>query len=181
VPGDTSGTWNATNGIGLRIEVFSAGKAASNASTGAWGSTNTTATAGMTQNILDATNYAAVVTGLILLPGIELPPASRAALVMRPANFELNAPNGCKRFWQKHTAHVIAAPYTAGAYFGQRMSFAPEMRDVPSLSLSTVSAGNCGARSTNNVLITGYTIYATATVTGSIAEFVDDVSANARL
>ena len=96
--GDTSGTWNATTGIGLRIEIFSAGKAASPATAGSWGSTNTTATTGSTQNNLSSTNDAALVTGLIVLPGIELPSSSRAPLITRPFDEELWA---CKRYWEK--------------------------------------------------------------------------------
>src|SRR3954462_2792468 len=37
VAGDTSGTWNTTTGIGLRVEIFSAGKAASPATAGSSG------------------------------------------------------------------------------------------------------------------------------------------------
>jgi hypothetical protein len=106
--GDTSGTWNAATGIGLRIEVFSAGKTASPATPGSWGSTNTTATTGSTQNNLSSTNDAAVVTGLILLPGIELPSATRAPLIMRPYATEFDA---CQRYferWVSGTADLIA-------------------------------------------------------------------------
>jgi hypothetical protein len=93
--GDTTGTWNTTTGIGLRIEVFSAGKGASPATAGSWGSTNTTATINSTQNNLSSTNDAALVTGLVILPGIELPSASRAPLIMRSYDAELQS---CLRY-----------------------------------------------------------------------------------
>jgi hypothetical protein len=95
VAGDTSGTWDKTTGIGLRLEVFSGGKAASPATAGSWGSTNTTATTGSTQNNLSSTNDAALVTGLIVLPGIELPLPSRAPLILRPYGEELQS---CMRY-----------------------------------------------------------------------------------
>lgn len=83
IAGDTSGTWNATNGTGLIVEIFSAGKAASPASPGSWGSTNTTQTTNST-NLLATNNNLTIVTGLVVLPGLEVPSSERAALIMRP-------------------------------------------------------------------------------------------------
>jgi hypothetical protein len=100
IAGDTSGTWNAANGIGLRVEIFSAGKAASPATAGIWGSTNTTQTTNSTQNNLSSANDSALVTGFIVLPGIELPSSSRAALIMRPYTDALWS---CKRYYQRLT------------------------------------------------------------------------------
>jgi hypothetical protein len=97
IAGDTSGTWNAVNGTGLIVEVFSAGKAASPVATGSWTSTSTTQTTNST-NLLGTNNNLTIMTGLILLPGIELPPSDRAPLVMRPFDDELLL---CKRYWEK--------------------------------------------------------------------------------
>jgi hypothetical protein len=56
------------------------------------------------------------------------------------------------------------------------------MRAIPtSVTTAVVSASNVSARVTAQTSKTGVTIYATATAAGNIAEFVDDVTANARL
>jgi len=139
VSGDTSGGWNATNGIGLRLEVFSAGKAASPASAGSWGSTNTTATTGSTQNNLSGTNDAALVTGLILLPGIELPSAARAQLIMRPYATELDL---CLRYferWPTGTAEVLAIGQAQNdSHIYGVVNYRPK-RAVPTISFSATS------------------------------------------
>jgi hypothetical protein len=161
VPGDTSGTWNATNGIGLRIEVFSAGKAASPATAGAWGSTNTTATTNSTQNNLSATNDAAVVTGLIVLPGIELPTSARAPFVMRPFDVELLK---CRRYLP------YFAPFGSGGALGVGASFStssaqvfvrfevPTRVAVTDVAVSSGSHFNLSNSAANPVAATGVTI-----------------------
>jgi hypothetical protein len=97
IAGDTGGTWDKTNGSGLIVEIFAAGKAASPVSPGAWTATNTTQTTNAT-NLLGTNNNLTLVTGLILLPGIELPPSDRAALIMRPFDLELRS---CRRHFYR--------------------------------------------------------------------------------
>jgi len=111
VAGDTSGTWEKTTGVGLRLEVFSAGKSASPATAGSWGATNTTATTNSTQNNLSSTNDSAVVTGLLVLPGIELPSFSRAPLIMRPFSDEVEL---CQRFYEKTYPYATAPGASVG-------------------------------------------------------------------
>lgn len=96
IAGDTSGTWNTTNGSGLIVEVYSAGKAASPVAPGAWTATSTTQTTNST-NLLGSNNNLTIMTGLIVLPGIELPPSDRAALIVRPFDEELLL---CRRYLQ---------------------------------------------------------------------------------
>jgi len=162
VAGDTSGTWNTTTGIGLRVEIFSASKAASPATAGSWGSSNTTATTGSTQNNLSSTNDATLMTGLIVLPGIELPPSSRAPLIMRPFDEELWA---CKRYWEKSYDHgtapgtvtlngavaIVARPASSSATAGMAIGFRfqRQKRAAPTVVLYNVLDGTLGQISYN--------------------------------
>jgi hypothetical protein len=132
--GDTTGSWDKTSGIGLRIEVFSAGKAASPATAGSWGATDTTQTVNSTQNNLSATNDATLVTGLVVLPGLELPSASRAPLIMRPYEQELAL---CQRYFAKNQGGFkLGGPRGSMASATSAiagMSFLP-MRAAPTLT-----------------------------------------------
>lgn len=97
IAGDTSGTWLKTNGVGLIVEFFSSGKAASPAAPGAWGSTSTTQTTNST-NLLGTNNNATILTGFGIWPGTEAAPQARAPYVMRPFDQELIL---CQRQWTK--------------------------------------------------------------------------------
>ncbi|MGB9365599.1 MAG: DUF2793 domain-containing protein [Xanthobacteraceae bacterium] len=153
--GDTSGSWDKTSGIGLRIEVFSAGKTASPATAGSWGSTDTTQTTNSTQNNLSTTNDATLVTGLIVLPGLELPPASRAPLIMRSAEHELRL---CQRYFafNRATLGFWAANSSTALYV-------PIVFDGPMRAAATVA-------------VVGGTAVSGATVPGAAFKDVTGVS-----
>lgn len=138
IPGDTSGTWDKTTGIGLRIEVFSAGKAASPVAPGAWGSTNTTATTNSTQNILATNNYAAVVTGFLFLPGVEAPSSARAPFIMRPFDAELLACSRYlhKRLWGRLTAVAMFQSFSSTQAWGKLFDLPVVMRADPTVTCS---------------------------------------------
>jgi Protein of unknown function (DUF2793) len=171
--GDTSGTWDRTTGIGLRVEVFSAGKAASPATAGSWGSTNTTQTTNSTQNNLSATNDATLVTGLIVLPGLELPSSSRAPFLMRPFDQEILL---CRRYFQKSYNYATApganlgtegsgelfmfdwGASNAASIAGGSGRFIPPMRAAPTFTIYDCAGSSgkfskldSGATPTNNI------------------------------
>ena len=143
VAGDTSGTWQAGTSAGLIFEIFSAGKAASPTAPGAWGSTNTTQTTNST-NLLGTNNNQTIVTGLMVLPGVDLPSSARAPPIMRPFDNELFL---AKRYYQKSYDYA-AAPGSntlVGAFDMQVPSagtgsmlgfvfFRPQMRTTPSMT-----------------------------------------------
>lgn len=159
--GDTSGTWQTTTSIGLRIEVFSAGKAASPATAGSWGVTNTTATTNSTQNNLSSTNDAALVTGLIVLPGIELPPSSRAPLVMRPFAQELDA---CRRYFEKSYDYAVA-PGTASVGAGVIVKTIPN-----NIVASTQGYGNVSFKALSRTASPTITVYGYSGGSGKISD-----------
>lgn len=139
IPGDTSGTWQATTSAGLIIDIFSAGKAAAPATPDAWSATPAIQTTNST-NLLGTNNNLTIVTGFIVLPGIELPSLARAALIMRPFDAELLL---CGRYLRKLGFSTI------GRWYGGRTEsttvavitfpLTPAMRAIP--TVTKVGAG----------------------------------------
>jgi hypothetical protein len=105
VAGDTSGTWLTDTGVGLSLNVCIAGGTSRVGTAGAWaGSDHSGATS--TTNGVAATSDTFQITGLVVLPGIELPSAERAPYIMRPLDEELAR---AKRYWEKSYDYAVAA------------------------------------------------------------------------
>jgi uncharacterized protein DUF2793 len=148
IAGDTSGTWDKGNGSGLIVEVYSAGKAASPVAPGAWTATGAVQTTNST-NLLGSNNNLTIVTGLIVLPGIELPSSDRVALIARAFDQELIL---CQRYWGKtyDYATALGNATRTGAIAGVGCNVAnrpfinvyyPAMRADPTLTLYAVDSG----------------------------------------
>lgn len=86
----TTGTWLKDTGTGLRLRFYLAQS----------GGINLAATNGNTFEM----------TGLVILPGIEMPSSSRAPFIMRPLELEVNV---CRRQYEK-TYALTVAPGTSG-------------------------------------------------------------------
>ena len=97
VGGDTSGTWLADTGVGLSLNICVAGGASRTGTAGAWAGSDYSGAASTTNGVA-ATSDTFQITGVIVVPGIELPAADRAALIMRPVEQELRL---CERYWEK--------------------------------------------------------------------------------
>lgn len=103
VPGDTAGTWAKANGLGLQVMFcFGAGSSYQSAP-GVW--TNGGFATSSTTNFMGATSNAVFVTGLVVLPGIEAPSATRSSLIMRPYDQELVT---CCRYFYKWSGNYGA-------------------------------------------------------------------------
>lgn len=88
-PGDTSGTWLNTNGVGAKVIVCMASGSTNKGTLNSWNSDAKTSAAGQTDFFGYAANLHVAITGLIVVPGGELPSASRSSLIMRPYEDEL--------------------------------------------------------------------------------------------
>jgi hypothetical protein len=88
IPGDISGTWLNTNGIGLRLRFCCGCDAALQGTANVWGSSLFLGSSAQT-NFFVTTNNVVCITGLVVLPGIEVPSAARSPLIMRPFDQEL--------------------------------------------------------------------------------------------
>jgi hypothetical protein len=111
ITGPTTGTWNSSNGRGLLIAFVLAAGSGRTMVPNTWvNSTNVWGVSGTTNFLTTAGNYMEV-TGLIVLPGIELPKQERLPFIMRPIDQEIET---CQRYYEK-SYNLETAPGTATA------------------------------------------------------------------
>ncbi len=123
--GDTGSTWLSDTGVGLYLSICIAGGASRLGAVAAWAGSDTSGVTGTT-NAVAANSDTFQITGLIVLPGIELPASDRAPLIMRPFDQELIT---AKRYWQ--FAGGAVANLFASGLLNAAFMFAPSMRASP--------------------------------------------------
>jgi hypothetical protein len=112
--GDTSGTWLADTGVGLYLNLCIAGGSSRLGTSGAWAASGYSGVASST-NAVAASSDAFQVTGLVVLPGIELPPSDRAPFIMRPFDQELSL---AQRYYEKSFDDAVAPAPGSGSLLG---------------------------------------------------------------
>lgn len=148
IPGDISGTWSTDNTAILNFDVVVAGKDAVPVAPGAWGSSLVTQTTNST-NLLATNNNLCILTGVILLPGADLPSSSGVRLLARPYSEELRL---CRRYWQSYSiivespalaqSHILpVAMRTAPTITGGGTGFATTVNDGNSVTCSQTTRG----------------------------------------
>jgi hypothetical protein len=88
IPGDTTGTWLATTGIGLSICFAVATGSSLTGTANTWVASNLLGVTGTTNGVA-ATSDVFQLTGVTVLPGTEVPSSDRSALIVRPYDVEL--------------------------------------------------------------------------------------------
>jgi hypothetical protein len=150
VPGDTTGTWNKDNTIGLVIAFpMAAGTTYLAPSANTWNAGNYKAVAGQVNACVSAANYLRL-GGVVVLPGTQAPTAAQSPLLMRPYEQELLT---CQRYYQKsYSAGVnVGADASAGGLEARYIaSPAPHGQVYASVSLPIKM------RATPTVTIYGY-------------------------
>jgi hypothetical protein len=131
IPGDTAGGPDTGAGVGLAINFTMMTGSTFKTAAGVWTNGNFL---GSTTTINGVTGENRMsITGLIVLPGVELPTYAKAPLVMRPYDQELIL---CKRYYQK----ILNPPGTAisngsAGVYDWGFPFPVEMRTSPSASI----------------------------------------------
>jgi len=96
IPGDTTGSWATDNTVGLQITfAMAAGTTLTAPAANTWYGTNYSAAPGQVNGVA-STSDVFVITGVVVLPGIEAPTAAQSPLIMRPYDQELLT---CQRYW----------------------------------------------------------------------------------
>jgi len=112
LPGCIDGTWNATNGIGMLVMFCMAcGPTLLAATPNVWQVGTFYGAVGQVNGVA-ATSDVFRITGLVVLPGIELPSAARSAFIMRPFDQELMT---CQRYYEKSYNYATIPSSAVGA------------------------------------------------------------------
>jgi hypothetical protein len=164
IPGDTAGTWNTDNTVGLQV-AFNLGSGATLlGSAGAWAAANYVGATGSVQLVTTAA-AAFTITGLQLELGTVATPFER-----RLYGAELAL---CQRYYQNYTSASVSAIQVngygaaAGATILQNWNF-PTMRIVPSYSIiGTWTNVNCGGLVLNPLATSSALFYIVATAIGA--------------
>jgi hypothetical protein len=127
IAGDTSGTWANDNTLGMLVSICLAGGSSRLGTAGAWLTTTSPGLAGASgsSNGVGATSDVFYLSNVIALPGIELPPADRAPLIMRSFDQELGL---CQRYFRSSWDYGTAPGTTWTAGFDQ-MKFSHPIGD----------------------------------------------------
>ena len=179
VPGDMTGTWAIDTAIGMYLDVFVAGKQAAVPTMNAWwaGADNTTPNL---TNQLAAANAPVGITGLVIVPGIEVPSSSRSPYIMRSFDQELPI---CMRYFEMWSqaggsgynlaavgAAVTTSQVTASLPFKVRKRIAPVFQYSANADFTVLFNGFGSTSAVTNITMPSYgvdgvTIQATATGT----------------
>ena len=136
IPGPTSGTWAVTNTIGLQIFFTAAcGTTFSAGSANVWGSGYYYAAPGQVNGVA-STSDIFLITGVVVLPGIEAPTAAQSPLIMRPFDQELVT---CQRYFQLTYASGFAITNGTFSVIGWSFPYPVTMRAIPAVSLSNTT------------------------------------------
>ena len=131
IPGDTAGTWAIDNTTGMEISfTMASGTTYTAPSANAWVAGNFIAAPGQINAVASTTNSFRF-TGVVVLPGIEVPSAARSPLIMRPYDQELIT---CQRYYEKMFGSIGAGQCTTTLQAMIAVKYA-EKRAVPTLSL----------------------------------------------
>ena len=154
IPGDTTGTWTADNSVGMIITfAMACGTTSTAPSANAWLAGGYFAAPGQINGVAAVTDVFRI-TGVVVLPGIEAPSATRSPLIMRPYDQELAI---CKRYFQINFPSA-RFPAAAGSQFSENSFLFPlEMRTAPTLTVGAAAAGAANQLATYPQAITPIT------------------------
>jgi hypothetical protein len=152
IPGDTAGTWNVDNTIGLYIGFTMANGATPAPSNNVWAAGATQVAAGQVNAVAAASDVFRL-TGVVVLPGIEAPSAARAPFIMRPYDQELML---CGRYYNKITVPGAGMVIAAGDNYSTVLALVtfsyPKMRAAPTIALSALTDWALSTGNSNIVL-----------------------------
>lgn len=150
VPGDVSGSWNpAGNTIGMNVSwTMVCGSSAQTSTPNTWVAGNFISTAAAV-NGFSATSDIFQVTGVTILPGLEVPSAARSVYAVRPIWREFN---DCQRYYSFNRMSV-----TGNMPAGQSVSAAVYFARQPMRVPPTVSGTSDGYSSNANCTFQGFT------------------------
>jgi len=179
IPGDTTGTWLTTNGIGIRV-TFSMGAGSNFVGTaGAWAAADYISSTGAT-SVIGTLNATWQVTGVQLEKG-----STATSFDYRPYGTELAL---CQRYFYRRTSLVaggvisVLQAYSTTAAFGNIANLPVTMRATPTASVSAVGDFNLATSNSSNAAFTAINLDSTTKdniATGNVSGSSGLVAGNA--
>jgi hypothetical protein len=177
IPGDSGGTWLTNNGLGIEVDITLMAGSGYQWAAGGWAAVNAIGAPGSVNAI--GVSMACAVTGLIVLPGIDLPSVARAPFIMR--NFMEELPR-CKRYLFQTTISRNGSQGPAVAYDSLTVQFPVEMRSVPTMTAVNVQAsGVVASAAFQSVTTSSCELFHAMTAGNTSSYWKDNVKADARL
>ena len=145
IPGDTTGTWLTTNGIGIVVKFGFGSGATFSGTAGAWAGANYTQPTS-TVSVVGTNGATFYITGVQLEKG-----STATSFDYRPYGTELAL---CQRYYYKVSNYPIGGAYSANySWSNGVVSFPATMRSTPTLDSGaafTVGAGSAGTVALTN-------------------------------
>lgn len=201
IPGDTSGTWLTTTGVGLHLTFCFGSGSTYQGTNNTWNAANNFATASTT-NFFASNNNVAVLTGVTVLPGTEMPISARSQNRRHFADEH----RACQRYWQKSYGYgtapaandqlgavIVTTTVTASYTPLGSVRFPVVMRAAPTITLYSPLTGSTGspirfligasdnAGATYGIGDTGFLINVNGVSVGANEYIMTHYVANARL
>jgi hypothetical protein len=166
IPGDKAGTWLNGNNIGAYVTFCFACGSTFQTTANTWTAGNFLATSANT-NFFATNGNQAIITGVVILPGSNMPPVARFGLLLRPYSQELSV---CQRYYWTSVGsggqgipNCLSSTFTQ-AYFSCSYLFPVKMRTSPTMSIvGSFLLLNCGYPVIWVNSPDGFTVYAVST------------------
>jgi hypothetical protein len=159
ITGDTSGSQNTGNGIGIDV-VFDLGSGtSSNATAGSWGA------GGSYWRTSGCVNWISNASATFYITGVQLEPGSVATpFERRSFGQELAL---CQRYYEVGTSGFTGYA-TAGIGVGAHVAFAATKRATPTIALTPFSYTNASGATADNIAVSGFIPYGTTSANGGV-------------
>ena len=140
IPGDVTGTWNKTNGVGATI-IFCFGAGSSlKGPADTWSTSNLMGTTATT-NFCGTIGNQIYLTGVTVIPGTQAPTAAQSPNIMRPYGQELVT---CQRYYETYlfpasagTIQAFLAALMTSTYYYSTWHFKFRKRAAPTFALGS--------------------------------------------
>jgi hypothetical protein len=135
--GDTTGTWDRGNGLGLRLQFALACGTTYQTAPNVWTAGNFLGATGTINGAQNNADYL-VITGVILVPGLDLPSQARAPLLMRPFDQEYQI---CLRYICNTNAGLRFIAAGGSQEYENQILWPVQMRAAPTVTIGALTAG----------------------------------------
>jgi hypothetical protein len=135
--GDTTGTWDRGNGLGLRLQFALAVGTTYQTAPGVWTAGNFLGATGTINGAAANTDYLAL-AGFILVPGLDLPSQARAPLLLRPFDQEYLI---CQRYICNTNATLRFNAAGGSQEYENQILWPVQMRAAPTVTIGTLTTG----------------------------------------